>query len=450
MPQQVKIAVADLLLDESNARLGQESASQQQAQVALAILQGKRLVKLAASIVEHGLDPAQPFSVIPTADRRRRYRVVEGNRRLLAVKSLETPALVQGALSTSDYKKLQALSQHFAQDPIEEVNCVVYAPSEADDAYLWVLSRHAGAQEGAGLWEWQSDEKDRFATRHGENRTRSLGGQVIDFLEAAGDAKPINQISSTLTRAISSPEIREKLGLERVQGEILSRYPLDQVLRTIRHLVDDFDSGQSTVKDVYHAPDRREYAKSIPKDVLPDPATRLAEPMRLADLAADTPADRSTKKPRPKPKGPSERITVAAATSPLNPRAPRLNKIYNELVEMSSEQFPNAGSVLLRVFLELAVDGYLEEQNLPVTTSSGGDANLAQRLKAVAKDLEQQGKISNHLKRAINKIADGQHTVAASVTTFHQYVHNPFAHPKPSELRTMWDELQPFLEAVFS
>ncbi|WP_435744934.1 ParB N-terminal domain-containing protein [Nocardioides sp. SYSU DS0663] len=449
MPQQAKIPVADLLLDETNARLGQESASQQQAAHALATLQGKRLVKLAATIVERGLDPAQPFSVLPTADRRRRYRVIEGNRRLLAVKALETPTIVQGALKPGEYKKLQALSLEFARDPVEEINCVVYAASEADAAYQWVLSRHAGSQEGAGLLEWGSDEKDRFASRHGDSQKRSLGGQIIDFLEAVDGSKPSSPISTNLTRVIGNPDVQQRLGVERSQGEILSWYPLEEVLKGLRRVVDDFESGRVDVKDVYHASDRKKYAEGIPTQSTPDPATRLVEPVKLTDLATGTPASKSaTKKPKGKPKPPLERTTVASPTSPLNPQLPRLNKIYNELVELSSETFVNAGSVLLRVFLELAVDDYINRES--VTVESKGDPNLAQRLKAVAADLEKKGKIPNALKRAVNKIADGQHTIAASVTNFHQYVHNPYVHPKPSELRTTWDELQPFLEAVFS
>ena len=99
MPRNEDIVVPDLLLDPENARLGTVQTTQPATALALAAQQGRRLVNLAADIVEAGLDPAQPLTVLATGkgDRRRRYTVLEGNRRVLAIKALETPSLVAGA-----------------------------------------------------------------------------------------------------------------------------------------------------------------------------------------------------------------------------------------------------------------------------------------------------------------------------------------------------------------
>ena len=84
-----------------------------------------------------------------------------------------------------------------------------------------------------------------------------------------------------------------------------------------------------------------------------------------------------------------------------------------------------------------------------MTQAAMNNAVLAKRMKAVVDDLNKKGDITTQLKKAMHKIADSQHTIAASVVAFHQYVHNQYVHPKPSELRTSWDELQPFLEAIW-
>jgi hypothetical protein len=76
-------------------------------------------------------------------------------------------------------------------------------------------------------------------------------------------------------------------------------------------------------------------------------------------------------------------------------------------------------------------------------------APLAKRLKNVATHLQQAGRISGSLEQAIQKVADSQGILAASMMTFNQYVHNQYVYPKPSELRMAWDELQPFLEKVW-
>lgn len=449
MPQQVDIALADLLLDESNARVRQESSSQQQAALALAEQQGSRLVKLAQSIVESGLDPAQLPSVLATGDRRRRYVVVEGNRRVLALKALETPSLVQGALGAKDFKKLQTLALRFASDPIEEITCVLYSQEEAEVAYTWVVRRHTGQQEGAGLVEWASDEKDRFAARHGSGG-RGLGGQVLDFLDVVdGPSNSTVKVSTSLTRLLTTPEVRERLGIDRIGNELISWYPKDEVARGLRKIVDDLRSERIKVKDIYNADDRRNYIEGLKRTEVPRRNQRLKDPIKLEELPTGkgTPITSKPKaKPRAKPKAP--RTTVASPESNLNPGPPRINAIYNELLGLSAETFPNAGSVLLRVFLELSVDDYIVKEKV-MTPAERSSAVLAKRMKVVAIHLHGQSKIDKQLKQAVVKIADGQQTIAASVTTFHQYVHNPYVHPKPSELRTSWDEIRPFLEAIW-
>lgn len=448
MPQRVEVPVADLLLDEKNARLGQEMASQQDAALALARQQGRRLVRLAQDVAERGLDPSQLPSIVATGDKpRRRYTVIEGNRRVLAVKALETPSLVQPALSAGDFKKLQAAALKFAANPIEEIACVLFASEEFSEAYGWVIRRHTGQQDGAGLVEWSSDEKDRFAARHGSS-DRGMAGQVLDFLEAIdGRSNSPTKVSTTLTRLLSTPEVRHRLGIDRVGNEIISWYPKDEVVKGIRRVLDDLRGQRVGVKDLYTAKDRRDYAEDLKQSELPKKSTKLADPVKLVDLSAGkrTPA---AKKPaqrrRPKPK--TERTAVAAPGN-LSPQAPRLNAIYNELLALSADTFPNAGSVLLRVFLELAIDDYIDRHNV-MTPAQKGNAVLAKRMKEVALHLETAGEIDLQLKKAVVKIADAQHTLAASIMAFHQYVHNQYVHPKPSELRTSWNELQPFLEAV--
>jgi hypothetical protein len=122
---------------------------------------------------------------------------------------------------------------------------------------------------------------------------------------------------------------------------------------------------------------------------------------------------------------------------------PRLNAIYNELLTLNATQYPNAASVLLRVFVELSIDHYLTQMNL-----SGENEKLAKKLKVAADDLKKKGQIDDQLRKAIDRIANSQTVIAASTFTFNQYVHNRYSHPIPSELFIAWDELEPFLLQV--
>ena len=129
-------------------------------------------------------------------------------------------------------------------------------------------------------------------------------------------------------------------------------------------------------------------------------------------------------------------------------RSSGINEVFNELVQLSADSFPNAGSVLLRVFVELSIDDYLATHSL-MSESDRRINPLAKRLKIANDDLLGRGRISQQLHLTIQQVANSQHGIAAGVITMNQYVHNSYSFPKPSELRTTWDELQLFLEAVW-
>ena len=84
------IPLSKLRLDLQNPRLDNPESTKD---VMLAMLeqQGGKILRLAEDIVEHGLDPSSALIVIPHDEKPDRYVVVEGNRRITALKLLEHP-----------------------------------------------------------------------------------------------------------------------------------------------------------------------------------------------------------------------------------------------------------------------------------------------------------------------------------------------------------------------
>jgi hypothetical protein len=443
MSEIVQIPVADLQFDPTNPRLGKDftTSSQQAIAVALAEHQGKRLLTLASHIVEHGLDPLTLSAVVPTGDRRKRYRVIEGNRRLLAVKALETPALVSPALAPNDQRKLAKLADKFAAEPIKSITCVLF--DTEDDARVWIENRHTGSNEGAGLQEWGSDEKDRFQARHG---ARNPAGQVIDFVDklTGGDGEHA-RIITNVGRILKVKRAQDRLGIEIVDGKVRSRYPAAEVGKALRRIVDDLDNGDITSRDIYTAKDIDKYLDKFAANEMPNSKKKLPDPVELDDLGAGITRPAPAKKPRKSRKKPqAERAAMVPSTCSLNVTPPRINDIYVELSNLDITQYPNAAAVSLRVFLELSVDHELDQLNL--LTPIKNDP-LSKRMKILSAEMKKQGRIPDQLDKAVQKVANSQNMT--STTTFNQFVHNKYVFPKPSELRTHWDELQPFLEKVW-
>lgn len=446
------VPLSKLLLDDGNPRLEEPEESQRDTILALTKQQGHKLVELAKDIVEFGLDPLALPAVVATEGRSRRYTVVEGNRRTLALKALETPALVLGALSEPDRRQLTKLSEKFHSDPIDNVTCVLFDSEEA--ARHWVKIRHTGANSGVGLVEWNSDEKDRYDARHG-GRNRTLGGQALDFLRDLDGPPPEGAprvAVTTVTRILKTPDVRERLGLRLDKGRLLAEFPQQEVARGLRKIIEDLRSQTIKVGDVFDKAQQLTYLDSFSTDDLPDPATKLDGALPFDEAPATGAKPRPAKPRQAKPRAPkpaTARVTLVPSNCPINPTPPRINDIFAELSALDATTFTNAASVLLRVFLELSVDHYIEQQTL-MTEDERRKAVLALRLRRTADHLHGQGKIPEDLRRVVNTVADGgRHAVAASVATFHAYVHNQYVHPRPSDLQAMWDELQPFLEAVW-
>ncbi|MCT1431627.1 hypothetical protein M3G50_12860 [Brachybacterium muris] len=450
------IAVSDLRLDQRNARFSFETTTQQMAMDALARDQGRRLVSLAVSIQEEGLDPSQQLMVTPSVGFPGRYDVLEGNRRVLALKALETPTLIEAALTTSEFRKLKKSAEKYRSAAIIEVPCIVYIEEELDVANLRIRRRHGGEQDGAGLVTWGTAEKERHALRYGSGQPPSFAAQAIEFLERIEGQQlpPGAKIRTTLDRILTSPEVQEKLGIKRNRGLLQTNYPPDVVAKSLRYIVDDLLAEDGTkVSDVYHAEDRRNYAAGLPDHVDPADPNKSIDAVPISELnrpSLDTKRSESAPtlavphSPQTRPK--RQRSAVAARSAVLNRASGRSGQIYGELATLDAEKYANAGAVLLRVFVEISVDHYIDAHP---EVGLDSDKKLALKMKKTADHLRDNGGVSEQQKKAIHNAADSKHGISPSVFTLHQFVHNEFTFPKAFDIQRAWDELQFFLEAIW-
>ncbi len=448
MQELVPVNIVDLILDQSNPRLIEEQSTQQATILAIAAKDPTKYLKLAQDIVEHQLDPTALLAVVATGDERKRYKVLEGNRRVAVLKGLETPAIVMRAFDGTRQKVMNGMSAVYAKNPIKEIQCVLFETEE--EAKRWIELRHTGEMEGAGLVEWGPDEKDRWAARHGKRRP---AGQLIDFVNKEGLLSPkalrsTQPVFTNVHRLLSSREVRNRVGIDIINGKIYRWYPRKEVAKSLTKIVEDLKTLKIKVKNVYHAVDRAGYARKFPKASLPKKSTRFKELQPLeGPLEAGIRLKPSrVRRKRPRKPGPTGLIPLECR---LNISTPRINNIYLELKDISLDSYPNICSVGFRVFVELSVDSYILRRSL-MPADKRKSTPLAKRIKVVAMHLFDKEKIDDQLRDAIVRIAESKHMLAASVPTFNMYVHNQYVFPKPSEIRLAWDELQPFMEKLWN
>ena len=193
MPEFTPIPPSDLLLDAENPRRPDPNLGQHEVLQEIAQDQGKKLQALATDILRRGLDPTSLPIVTPLGDDLGRYLVLEGNRRLTALRALENPEFLVDVIPKAMLAAMRRLSKEYHESaPVESVQCAVFADRE--DANYWIELRHTGENGGVGVVTWDSDEKARFKSRGG---TPPAHIQVLDFLEKRGDIKPETRLCPT-------------------------------------------------------------------------------------------------------------------------------------------------------------------------------------------------------------------------------------------------------------
>lgn len=439
MAETIEIVLANLLIDAENPRLLQPSIGQRDAQRDIAHYQGRKLLVLARDIVANGLNPADLPIVMPLDDDLKRYVMLEGNRRLVALKALENPEWLVGAVSANVLATMRKLSREYQEAPIESIQCL--AVKNREEAQHWIELRHTGENEGAGIVRWGSDEAARFRARTGRLEIHS---QALNFLEARGDLTPQERQkvpAASYRRLLGTPEVRAKLGIEVHEGELRLRADEDQVAKALLHVAKDLASGKTKTRAIYTRRQRVSYANNLPRGIAVKPTLKSGHGVAVGKGRAQAKPKRAAKAKRAKP-----RDILIPRDCALNVTDPRSREIEVELRSLSLGHYTNAVSVLFRVFLELSIDAFVERTGLAI----GTDGTLRNRLQHVTNELVARTKLTRKQAAPVRRAMQKDSFLAPSITLMHQYVHNQYVFPAPGDLRSHWNSLQPFVIAVWS
>ena len=434
MPDPMPVPITDLFLDEENPRLPIPNQGQRETIRAMATVQGNRLQVLANDIVRYGLDPSDLFIVMEIENKR--FVVLDGNRRATALKALENPEIVKGSVSIGVLSALKRLSNEYHTDVIDTVSCIVV--KDRVEADHWIELKHTGYQDGAGPLRWGPDEGARFRARTGGILDAET--QALNFLQERGaiNLEFRSKVpTTTFRRLLRTPAVRAKLGLGWKDNTLFVTGEEGAVARALLFVANDLSERRVTVRDLDRKADRVRYAESLPPDIVVAGSTVQAG--TRADPTTKKRSSTSTTKQR-------ERDRLIPGNAALNITDARIQDIENELKQLSLQQYPNAVSVLFRVFLELSTDAYIEDTGLLTVNDN---SSLGTKLQAVTNDLVAKQKLSGQQAKVARRASQRDSYLGPSITGMHQYIHNKHLFPGPADLRADWDSLQPWFKAVW-
>lgn len=197
------IKVTDIHLDLENPRFPPVN-SQREAIEAMLTDQGEKIATLASDIYRNGLNPSVKLILFKEGSH---FIDGDGNRRLTALKILETPTLADAFPKIQ--KKIDAILRGPGVLPTE-VDGVVFR--DRGTARHWISINHGGEQDGRGQINWNPEQKDRF------ERKPSIGLEALDLLAhkqliTSDDKARVNK--STLDRLLSYKEVKADLSISK-------------------------------------------------------------------------------------------------------------------------------------------------------------------------------------------------------------------------------------------
>ena len=441
------LSLSTLLLDFENPR-HDIVTSQRDAIRTMIDNQKEKLLRLAEDIIQAGINPSELLIVIPYEKNNDFYIVLEGNRRLTTLKLLETPSLIPDKYPKAIRTGFSKLSSEYSKNPITEIYCAVMP--DRDAANRWIRLKHTGENLGIGTVGWGANEIARFNERFG---TKAPSLQVIDFVKRYANLDQtiedkLNKIPITnLTRLLNDPSIRQLLGVDIVDGKVSTQLLKEEVLKGLIRIIDDLANKKINVNDIYTKKDRSKYIETFEKSQIPDASKKASQTWNLESESEPpgpaTPKAAEKKIKRSKPINP-KRKSLIPTNCVIKIEDARINRIYAELKRINVDDFPNSGAILLRVFFELSIDKYIDKKNL----STISDAKLKKKVAAIIKEFQSAKIMNKNELKSINSAISNPNTLF-SIDTLHSYVHNRLFHPKPTELKNIWDEMQLFMEKLW-
>lgn len=436
------VPLEKLEFDLNNPRF--EPCTNQLEALALLCSDSGKISALIQHIVANGLNPTERIIVV-ASEKRGKFTVLEGNRRLAALKLLSKPEMVDAIdIPTAARKVLRKSAVvEFDLSEIEKIESVVF--DGKDEANIWIDLKHTGENGGAGVVGWDGIQIARY-------RQSDPTLAVIEFAIGAGllpqdDASSKSFPITNLQRLLADPYVRAALGIQVSKGEVTSDLSRTETEKGLRRVLNDLASGNITVTDIKRKSDRAAYVDKLPKGELPNLSAK-AEPWSLKKLESSAAnVSRASKGSTSTQRTNKDRLYLIPRELKLDINDYRLNKIYWELKrDLKLGYVANATAVLFRTFVELTLDLYLETNGLP-TTKRGYDLKLDDKIDRVITHLESQGALTAKGSR-LSRMSTLQNS-ASNPLTFHAFVHDRTAQPTAVVLIAMWTHLEPLLVAIY-
>lgn len=382
MPDIIKVDLLDF--DARNARLTlNEAPSQDELIQEIARVEWKSCIELLKHIVKYGqLSPLENILLLSHGNR---YIVLEGNRRLFALRLLNQHKPTLQLLG--ERKQTQVESIVKGHKPITEVRAVIF--EHRVDAAPWITLKHASGQGGAAMKPWGAFEKDRDEyNRNPDNCPKTLAF-IYTAINLRGSHKGFADVIdrvlengyTNLERIITSSFFEEMTGIT-ISGTMLrSPYGEKYVHNIVMSICEALANKEANSRDLNKTTGLEKFIRSIVEkhesSKTPNEKVELDAkiPQAVDKQSNETPQapspagtqtaliEPATKKQQTRTKQNKQKALAGFTPSNLGDK---LNQMVREAQKLTIHNYPEILFATYRILLDLSCDYYVKEKGIDI------------------------------------------------------------------------------------
>lgn len=447
-----KLSVDATRLDKQNPRLPEEMLNESQRSIIRYMIEEFDILEIAKSIAKNGFF-INEFPIV--AKEGSHFVVVEGNRRITALKLLRNPDLAPPRKKHTyarlaenvDVNQWEKLSMYIASSK-EAVAPLLIARHGSVMTSPWLRIMKMRFLAGDVLKKVPYEEiADRYSVPITEVRTAAVTMLVREMVREADidDIEKDKYLSekfqtSTLTRFMETSSFIKKTGFQvngaALQYEIPEDEFLQIILRIFKDIADETISSRNDVKE------RSKYISDIFEEI--------TSGKREKNTFEAEPSEPEPEKQEPRKPKPRRRVEkLIPDTLDFNTGSPKLDELIIEGQKMTVGAYPYSGGLLIRTILDLAVQRlYHINDALDETKDQNGRTfGLTKRISNLLGrhgDWFENSAIRTKFQRFVAR--DSQSFV--HIETLNDYVHGGYGQPTTEDLRNFWAQFEPLIEMI--
>lgn len=459
--------ISKLKLDTENPRLGTGIQRMTQEELIAELLRHSRVYELARDIARQGFMPTETLVAVKKGIN---LVVIEGNRRLAALKLLANPSL-----APDDYRKrIETLASEMKVGLPKKIPVTI--ATNRQDTIPLVVEKH----NGQTIEGWTRVMQSRYITNlldhdisvddavdvYGLDRALVLRAlwesrlydviRSLDLPEVATAAvrDPRSFPFTTLTRLFETPVVQQWIGaqINDKHGFVVvgDHDQFKERLATIvKDIVDETVTSRShnTIDQITTYLESK-FKERTKKSKAPDgvPAKDFIDPAKLEP--------NEPKKPRKRRHAPRPSVSIVPRGFVCNVGDARIEDVFEELRGLRVSEFPNAVAITFRSLLDMAVTKHMSDSGELRAYLQADKLKNPNRRSDWIPSLAQQLSYLNGLsswpigpegRKSITKFLTDTKT-SLTLETLNWFAHVRYVPPTEEQLRAFWVLLTPLLE----